>query len=382
MEQRLRFMLAWRDAEEPIRHLCERFGVSPKTAYKWIARYRQGGAAALADRPRARLDPAQIDPAVRDAILALRQQRPHWGPRKLRAVLAERHPDLLWPAPSSIGGLLHRSGLVAPRQTRRRTPPHARPLAHASAPNDVWCADYKGWVLSGDGRRCEPLTVTDAHSRFLLAADLVERTDTGCARPVFERLFALHGLPLALRTDNGAPFAGAGAGGLSALSVWWLKLGIRPERIQPGRPQQNGRHERLHRTMLEAMAPPAESWDAQQARLDGFRDDYNRERPHEALGQVPPGRVYRSSHRVYDGRLAEPEYGREQDVRRVRSNGQIKWGGRLVYLGLALVGEPVGLSETEDGATAVHYFDVLLGHLERGANKLRRPDRGHAPDPG
>ena len=321
-------------------------------------------------------------PEVRAAILALRARKPHWGPLKLRAKLCEDHPELAWPVASSIGALLRRLGLNQPRRQRRRTPPFGQPLAHAGAPNDVWCADYKGWVRARNGRRCDPLTVTDAYSRFLLAAELVPRLDTEHARPVFERLFAEYGLPTAIRTDNGTPFASVGAGGLSALSIWWLKLGIRPERIEPGKPQQNGRHERMHRTMLEAMSPPAATAAAQQARLDVFRAEYNHERPHEALQQRPPVRFFTPSPRAYDGQLCEPDYRSDQAVRRVRSNGEIKWSGSLVFIGEALIGEPVAVSETADGSMAVHYFDVLLGHIDKGARKLRRLGRGHAPAQG
>ena len=323
----------------------------------------------------------RMAPEIRDAILAFRREKPHWGPRKLRARLCERHPDLVWPVSSSIGDLLRRAGLSQPRRPRRRTPPFSSPLSHACASNDVWCADFKGWVRSGDGRRCDPLTVTDAFSRFLLAADLVPGLDTEHARAVFERLFQEHGMPAAIRTDNGVPFASTGAGGLSDLSIWWLKLGIRPERIEPGKPQQNGRHERMHRTMLEAMHPPAPSFTAQQMRLDAFRAEYNHERPHEALHQQPPARFYAASHRLYDGRLLEPAYRQDQAVRRVRSNGDIKWAGGFVFVGEALVGEPVAVEETEHGPMAVHFFDVLLGYIDKGARKLRRPVRGHAPEP-
>jgi len=362
--------------------ICERFGISRKTGYKWLERYQQSGAGGLQDRSSA---PARhgraMAPELRDRIIALRQQKPHWGAKKLRAKLADLYPDEAWPATSSIGDLLLRAGLIQRRGERRRTPPHDGPLAHAVAANDVWCTDYKGWVRAKDGQRCDPLTVTDAYSRFLLAADLVARLDYANARPVFERLFREFGLPVAIRSDNGTPFASTGVGGLSALSIWWLKLGIRPERIPPGKPQQNGRHERMHRTMLEAMSPPAETAAAQQARLDGFREEYNDERPHEALGQRPPGMFYQASHRPYDGTEREPAYADHQAVRRVRSNGEIKWSGGLLFVGEALIGELVAVSEAED-AWAVHYFDVLLGYIDAKGRKIRRPERGHAPAQG
>jgi len=383
MDERLKFVAACLAGDQPMAWICEGFGISRKTGYKWLERYHAAGPAGLADRSRAPLDPSRMAPEVKDAILALRRDKPHWGPLKLRAKLCERHPETDWPVPSSIGDLLHRMGLSQPRRRRRRTPPYSQPLAHARAANDVWCADYKGWIRTGDGRRCDPLTVTDAHSRYLLAADLVPRLDAKNARQVFERLFVECGMPAAIRTDNGTPFASTGVAGLSELSIWLLKLGIRPERIEPGKPQQNGRHERMHRTMREeAMSPPAANPGAQQARLDAFRAEFNHERPHEALQQRPPARFYTASHRTYDGQMREPAYSQDQAARRVRSNGDIKWAGSFVFIGEALIGEPVAISETEIGPMAVHYFDVLLGYIDKGARSLRRPERGHAPAQG
>lgn len=295
---------------------------------------------------------------------------------KLRAKLIEHAPAQVWPVASCIGELLRREGLTHRRRVRRRTPPYTQPLAHATAANDVWCADYKGWVRSRDGRRCDPLTVTDGFSRFLLAADLVPGLDGSHARAVFERLFGEFGLPKAIRTDNGTPFASIGVGGLSQLSIWWLKLGIRPERIAPGKPQQNGRHERMHRTMLEAMTPPSATYAEQQTRLNTFRAEFNFDRPHEALGQKSPAHFYTASRRLYDGSLREPEYRTDQAVRRVRSNGEIKWAGDLVFVGEALIGEHVAISETEDGPMAVYYFDVLLGYIHKGTRSLRRIRHG------
>jgi transposase InsO family protein len=379
MDERLKFVSACLSGEQPMSWLCERFGISRKTGYKWLDRYRTSGPAGLVDQSRARIEPSQMAAEVREAILALRVEKPHWGPLKLRAKLCEREPGTMWPAASSIGALLRRTGLSQPRRGRRRTPPYQQPLAHAQAANDVWCADYKGWVRSRDGQRCDPLTVSDAYSRFLLAADLVPRLDSASARPIFERLFGEYGLPAAIRSDNGVPFASTGVAGLSELSVWWLKLGIRPERITPGKPQQNGRHERMHRTLhAEAMASPSADAREQQQRLDAFRAEFNHERPHEALGQRQPARFYSASNRHYDGRLAEPVYSQEQACRRVRTNGDIKWAGGFVFIGEVLIGEPVAVSETDQGYMAVYYFDLLLGYIDKGARTIRSPERWHA----
>jgi len=281
------------------------------------------------------------------------------GPKKLRVKLSELHPELAVPAASTIGDWLRREGLVGRLRQRRRCPPYTRPFAAVTAANDVWCTDFKGWFRTGDGRRCDPFTLSDAHSRYLLRCQAVAHPDDEHVRPIFEAAFGEHGLPLAIRSDNGPPFASPGAGSLSRLAVWWLKLGIRPERIVAGKPQQNGRHERVHRTLKQETAtPPADGVPAQQQRFDAFRALYNHERPHEALGQQTPASAYRSSPRPYPERLEDPSYDGDVAVRRVRSNGQIKWAGERIFVGEALIGEPVGVVETDAGDWLVRYADV------------------------
>jgi hypothetical protein len=252
-----------------------------------------------------------------------------------------------------------------------------------SAANDVWCTDFKGWFRTADGRRCDPFTLTDAHSRYLLRCQAVARPDEENVRPIFMAAFEEHGLPLAIRSDNGPPFASPGVGGLSRLTVWWIKLGIRPERIVAGKPQQNGRHERLHRTLnQETATPPAASLPAQQERFDAFRAVYNNERPHEALGQQTPALLYQPSPRPYPDRVADPPYDDEVAVRRVRSNGQIKWAGELIFVGEALVGERVGIVETAGGDWLVRYADVELGYIHPQRRRLSpRPLYGGAGRP-
>ena len=231
--------------------------------------------------------------------------------------------------------------------------------------------DFKGWFRTGDGRRCDPFTLSDAHSRYLLRCQAVAHPDDEHVRPIFEAAFGEHGLPLAIRSDNGPPFASPGAGGLSRLAVWWLKLGIRPERIVAGKPQQNGRHERVHRTLKQETAtPPADGVPAQQQRFDAFRALYNHERPHEALGQQTPASAYRSSPRPYPERLEDPSYDGDVAVRRVRSNGQIKWAGERIFVGEALIGEPVGVVETDAGDWLVRYADVELGYIHPQRHRL------------
>jgi transposase InsO family protein len=384
MDERVMFIGDCLRGELPMVALCEIYGISRKTGYKWLGRYRDDPEGGLLDRSRAPLRPAcGMDEEVSGAILRLRRCRPHWGPRKLRVVLALREPKVAWPAPSSIGDLLRREGLSLGRRRRAAVSPAARPFLDVMAPNDVWSVDFKGWFRTGDGERCDPLTISDSHSRYLLTCRIVAPTGEG-VRPSFVRAFRAHGLPLAIRSDNGPPFASQGAGGLSRLAIEWLKLGIKLERIQPGQPQQNGRHERMHRTLKgETSCPPAPSPEAQQRRFDRFRQRYNQERPHEALGQRTPESLYTASPRPYPAKLGEPWYDAEHAVRRVRSNGEIKWGGDLIFISETLDGELIGVAETQDGDWIVRFADIDLGVINRKTKKLRRftaarPGRGEA----
>ena len=259
-DERVKFVAAALCGDGSHASVCEAFGVSRETGYKWIERYHAGGWEALRDASRARHYQAHaMAPEVSAALVALRRSRPSWGPKKLRAYLERERPGLIWPAASTIGDLLRREGLIEARRRRRSALPSIQPFAEAAAPNDLWCIDFKGWFRTRDGERCDPLTVTDAVSRYLLTCEIVSPTTAGVA-PACERLFRERGLPVALRMDNGPPFAGVGAGGLTRLSVGWVKLGIRLERIDPGCPQQNGRHERMHRTLkADTTRPPAAS---------------------------------------------------------------------------------------------------------------------------
>ena len=374
MTQRGRFVHAVLRGEASMSSLCRDHGISRETGYKWLKRFEALGAAGLCDRSRRphRSGLARADEVV-SAALALKRAYPLYGPKKLRAKLEELHPDWVVPAASTIGDWLKQQGLVEPRRLRRRCPPYTEPFAAVTAPNDVWSTDFKGHFRTGDGRRCDPLTVKDAYSRYLLSCKAVEAPDHEHVQPRFERLFREFGLPLAIRSDNGPPFATIGAGGLSKLAVWWLKLGIKPERIEPGKPEQNGRHERMHETLKQAVAdPPARSWPAQQAALERFRREYNEERPHEALGQKPPAAFYQPSSRSYPCRLHEPEYAAEAAVRRVRCNGSIKWEGDLIFVSEALTGEPVGVTETISGDWQVCYGTIELGFIDRRTRRLVR----------
>lgn len=364
MDERLRFVADCLVGEEPMAQLCRRYGISRKTGYKWLERYGEHGVGGLEERSRAPLShPNAVAEAIERMLLDLRGAHPTWGPRKLLAILARRHPATVWPAPSTVGDLLRRHGLVVPR--RRRPALWARPTAlqTPAGANQLWCADFKGWFRTGDGRRCTPLTITDAHTRLLLRCQALGlRTGVDLVRPIFAATFREYGLPLAIRTDNGPPFASLGLGGLSALSVWWIRLGIAVERIEPGHPEQNGRHERMHRTLkAETTKPPAATRRAQQERFNRFRQEYNEVRPHEALGQQPPATVFDRSPRPYPARLAEVEYPQEWTTRAVRGNGQMKWGGSEVRLSQALAGQRVGLEPLGDGLWRVYFAQVPLG---------------------
>ena len=373
MDERVGFIRDYLRGDVSVTELCEVYEISRKTGYKWLARYREEGAAGLAERSHAPLQHGRATaPALVEAIEALRRERPSWGPRKIIAKLWARHPDVAWPSASTAGELLKRAGLVNRRQLRRRAPPRLGELTQPCHANHVWRADHKGWVRLGDGTRAEPLTVTDGFSRYLISLTATTSTQEAEARPLFEQAFACYGLPEVIRSDNGSPFASTGVSGLTQLSAWWIKLGIRHERIDRGAPQQNGGHERFHRTLLEAMKPVAKDRAEQQERFAAFAHDYNQERPHEALGQHVPAAFYRPSDRPLPAHLPEPAYAAEVAARQVRSNGEIRWRGDLIFVSTALIGEAVGVEETQDGQWLVRFFDVPLGLIDLKTRKLRR----------
>jgi putative transposase len=370
VDERMRFIVAVeQDPRGNFAELCRRFGIHRSKGYKWLERYAQGGPSALEDRkPVARSCPHRTPDAVVDRIVALRKQFPKDGPKKLRVRLVDQGmaaEDV--PAASTIGDLLDRYGLIAPRRRRLRVPPHPSPLEPCSEPNELWCVDFKGHFACGDGRRCHPLTITDAASRYLIKCEGLAEPKHAPTQQQFELAFREFGLPSRIRSDNGAPFATNTFGGLSRLSVWWIQLGIVPERIEPGKPQQNGRHERFHRTLKEHVAqPPAASLVDQQRAFDLFRADYNEHRPHEALGQTPPAAHYEPSGRTMPERPREPEYGAGFEVRRVRDRGDFSWKGKLLQLHAMLASQPVGLREIAEDEWELHYGPLLIGYvLER-----------------
>jgi transposase InsO family protein len=377
MDERMRFIVEYGTDDWTMSELCERYEISRKTGYKWLERYRLEGAGGLMERSRAPHEHgrATAEPLAA-AIVGLRGERPSWGARKIIAKLSMGAPDVAWPSASTAGEILKRAGLVNERRLRRRGPPRLAALTAPQRANHVWSVDHKGWVRLGDGSRLEPLTMTDGFSRYLISVAATGGTRHDEAKPLFERAFREHGLPEVIRSDNGAPFASTGTTGLTELSAWWIKLGIRHERIDPGHPQQNGRHERFHLTLLEAMRPAAANRAAQARRFKAFAHDYNHERPHEALRQRPPASLYQRSPRSLPRRAPEPAYPAEAAVRQVRSNGEIKWRGDLIHICSALVGEAVAVEETDGGQWQVRFFDVPIGVIDVEKRKLRRPAPG------
>lgn len=352
--------------------LSRRYGVSRKTVNKWIDRFEEEGKAGLADRSRRpHTSPTQTPEEIVEEILELRRRHPHWGAKKLLWILEQRQPDFDWPARSTVCDLLKRNDMV-PKKTRRQYPGHAgRPMTPMNAANEIWCADFKGHFKTHDGIYCYPLTVSDGYSRFLLGCKGLDATAHEGAKPVFARLFREDGLPQVIRTDNGVPFATTALSRLSRLSVWWIRLGIYPELIEPGHPEQNGRHERMHRTLkLHTARPPASSMRAQQRRFDAFRIEYNEQRPHEALGQNTPASHYRASVRAMPERLPEIEYPPHLELRYVSNNGGIRFNWEWVNISHVLKHEYVGLEEVGDGVWDVYYGPLRLGQFDERHNKL------------
>ncbi len=353
--------------------LSKRYGISRKTAYKWVERFEQEGPEGLKDRSRApKSSPYQTEAKIVEGVLEARKRHPSWGPKKLVAWLACHSPERTWPAASTAGEILKRHGLIRARPFRRRLEHPGRSLYKALYPNDLWTADFKGQFRTGDARYCYPLTVADSVSRYLLGCQALRSSATQPTRASFQRLFEEYGLPRAIRTDNGAPFASVAMGRLSALSVWWIRLGILPVLIEPSHPEQNASHERMHRTLKEETArPPNANLQAQQRRFDRFRLEYNEQRPHESLGQKSPATVYRPSPRPYPQRLERLDYPGHFEIRRVGSNGCISWNAQWLHVTQALADQEVGLEELDDGIWSVHFGPMLLGRFHQGDVRLR-----------
>jgi putative transposase len=371
MDQRISFINACLCGSFSMTELCERHSISRVTGYKWLRRYQDGGASGLCNLSSApHVHGTRTADVIAEALVALRRARPNWGPKKLVAYLQAHEPEIGWPAPSTAGDILKRAGLVCDRRKRRRAPTTGESTTVPLYPNHVWSADHKGWIKTPYGARLEPLTVTDGFSRYLVSLSATRTTGANEAHPLFRRAFEVHGLPEVILTDNGSPFACASVTGLTSLSAHWARLGIRHERITPGRPQQNGRHERFHLTLKEAMSVPEASQAAQQRRFDRFRRDYNEERPHEALGQKPPCHLYSPSPRPMPRRTPQPDYPDGAKLRRVRSNGEIKWRGGFVFISTAIIADTVALVEIDNDLFEVRFYGRSIGQIDSTTGKL------------
>jgi transposase InsO family protein len=377
MDEKLLFLADYLREQSPFSQLCERYGISRKTGYKWVHRYRQAGLDGLAERSRRPLHSAEAIPyAIRQAVLEIRtSQRDTRGPKKIQALLARRFGNDAVPAKTSIYNILKAAGQITERRRARRVQPNRSPLRDATQPNELWSADYKGQFKTADRQWCYPLTIMDHASRYLLACDGYSGTRLPEARQSFERLFREYGLPERIRTDNGAPFASTGVGGLSRLSIWWIRLGIVPERIKPGQPQQNGRHERMHRTLKRTLGDTVcADLAEQQSWLDGFLQDYNVNRPHEGLGQQRPLDCYCPSPRPYPERLPELDYPAYFQRSRVAQNGLIYWRSLRIYIGYLLAGEWIGLEEVDAGQWEAYFGVVRIGRFDESQTTGNKED--------
>lgn len=363
MDQKIQMIGDWLDQESSITELGEKYGVSRGTVYKWIARYEAEGERGLSERSRAPgRHPNATPEEVVAQIIAVKSRHMKWGPKKVVSWLRNKYPERHWPADSTTSEILKRNSLVRKRKGKRRAPPYKGPFLGCEGSNAVWSGDFKGQFRMGDGKLCYPFTLTDNYSRYLIGCWGLTRPTYEQTQPKLERAFREYGLPEAIRTDNGAPFASIALGGLSRLSVWLIKLGIKPERIETGHPEQNGRHERLHRTLKEsAISPPRNNLAEQQRAFKRFIEEYNQERPHEALGQKTPGTVYQRSPREYPKKVPQVEYDGAFIVRQVRHNGDIKWRGERIFISEVLAGEAIGLKQIGN-----HYFEVFFSFLPLG----------------
>lgn len=367
VDQRMHFIAALDTCRWTMSELCRAYGISRKTGYKWAKRYGREGFDGLKDRSRRpERCPHRTDERCEKALVEERKRHPTWGARKLLARLRRREPDWPWPAASTATELLKRHGLVTPRKLRRRKPVPGKPLVDAAQPNEVWTADFKGEFRTGDHELCYPLTLADHHSRYLLACSGRRSIARLEAIPVFEQAFRTHGLPRAILTDSGPPFsASRAARRLSRLAVWWIKLGIQPLLIQPGHPEQNGRHERMHRTLkAETARPPAASLEDQEEVFDRFRREYNHERPHEGIGQRAPAELYARSPRRFPAHVPQVSYPGHFEVRRVHGNGDIHFRGHHFFVSGALSREWIGLEEVDDGLWSLRFGPMLLGRYD------------------
>jgi len=372
MDQKIRFIADWQSKSFSLTDLSQKYGISRPTVYKLIERYEQCGIEGLKEQSRApKTCPHRTQDKVISLVIQEKLKNRKRGPRKIRAQLKRQHPDLELPAVSTISYWLKKEGLVEKRKKRLRVPPYTQPFCECEAPNDVWSIDYKGQFYMKNGLVCYPLTISDNLSRFLLGCKALKGPRYVPTRRYLESVFREYGLPDAIRTDNGTPFAGKSIGGLSRLSIWFIQLGIVPERIEKGCPEQNGRHERMHRTLKsDALDPIARNLKEQQKAFDIFRHDFNHNRPHESLNDQTPNEFYVRSNRPYVEQPYMPEYGYDYTVRNVRHGGEIKFKNRMFFVTELLAKQPVGLKEIADGIWQLQYSFYVLGSLDLRKNKI------------
>lgn len=374
MDLKIKLVNDWSEGRSSITDLSHKYRVSRPTVYKWLERYNHYGIEGLKEKSRVPNDcPHRTSKEIRELIIEEKLKNRKNGPRKVRALLKRDNPELQLPAISTISYWLKKEGLVQSRKKRQRVAPYTEPFSECQAPNDVWSIDYKGQFRMQNGQYCYPLTISDNFSRYLLGCKALKGPRHVPTRRYLESIFRQYGLPDAIRCDNGVPFAYRGIGGLSPLTVWWILLGIVPERIKKGSPQQNGRHERMHRTMKnEALDHVGRNLKEQQKTLDAFRHNYNYNRPHEALDDQTPGDYYRKSERPYVEKPHPPEYTHDFLVRSVRHNGEIKFMGSKFFITQLLAGQPIGLKEISDDAWQLQFSFYVLGTLDLRKNQITR----------
>jgi len=372
MDEKVQMIGDWLKDEHTISELGEHYQVSRKTVHKWVSRYKEGGIEACHEASRAPYHhPNATAPEIVSQIIDTKLRHRNWGPKKVVVSLKDKYPASHWPAASTAQSILRKEGLVNPRHHRRHTPPYSQPFQECQKPNDSWSIDYKGQFRTGDGKMCYPLTITDNFSRYLLKCYGLRHPNYESTRPYLERTFREYGLPLAIKSDNGAPFASTGMSGLSRLSVWLIRLQVIPERIALAHPEQNGRHERMHRSLKEAVCqPPKSCLSRQQMAFDRFKTEFNEERPHEALDMKTPASRYESSKRQFPAKLPPVEYDSWMKIRRVLPSGGIKWRNNYFYLSQALAGEPVGLKQITDTVWEVWFSFLKLGLLDETKGKV------------
>lgn len=371
-EQKELFIQSYFENKFTLSDLCRQFDISRPTAYKWVERFKLNGPEGLKEHSKEPFhSPNKIPSWKEEEILKIKYSWPNWGPNKVLGHLLNKRTDVDWPSKTSIENIFKKHGLVKKRKLRKRFAAAENPLVECNSSNDIWCFDFKGWWITNDKQKCEPFTLMDAYSRYLICCQNMFIKDSVHVWAIMERLFKEHGLPLRVRSDNGPPFATFGAGRLSKLSIKLIKSGVMPEWIEPGEPQQNGRHERMHLTLKNEAVDLSVDLKTQIKKLNEFTEYYNHERPHEALNHKCPGDIYQQSSRYWDGKLRSPEYSNDYQIRKVKSCGKMSWKMGEVYVGRAFEGEPIGI-KLEEGNLKAYYGHIFLGNVKDGALDFER----------